>query len=746
MQLRISAIFCLLLLAAGCNSTDRSLSRELAEADALARDLKYAQAITVYDRIIPRIADANRSADAYTKMGEAYLGSGQAELGYRALLKAVETHPTHIPAHIRLIELYIASGSHQHALPHIALILAKDPQHALALSYAGMVRIQQSEVDKGKALLRNALKSDPSTAQAAISLAEVLNIENNVPEARAILAAAGNASRTDPAAWLALGRLEEQEGNADAAEAAYRAAVKRGGGAHTDIRLAQFLQRNARMEEAESALRSAEAKLKGAHALVPDLQIISGRPLAAARGYMDALQKHDDPILRGDSSPSQRASLAAKLITAHLQSSIPGSTAAARSVLKRYQSELETPILVALQAEIEMAEGNLAAAVKTSAFAVSLSPTSASARYIHGVALQRIGRFGTAKAQWNAALDLDPDHYPSRLALAERNLLEGDAVTAEQHVTQVVREEPANVEALHLYARVLIAQERMDAARNIAQRARTVDSGDPAPYALQGDIYSAEKKVGRALAEYERALRLEPRYLPAIAGLENIYSKSATESAAIRRFEKTARSQPESSVLLQVAGRLYARRGMKADAIRVFTSVLQADPQNQDVAGRLAGLYEGNGRLPFAGGAQPPAVRAILQALESQRGRRYDDAIRQYELALKHGESSGIAANNLAWIYAERGKNLERALQLAASASDQDPENPAMLDTLGVVLLKKRDYSAAVAVLSKAAALSAKAGPGISAEARSSLFRHLAEAHSFNGEPEAAERALRQAR
>ena len=48
-----------------------------------------------------------------------------------------------------------------------------------------------------------------------------------------------------------------------------------------------------------------------------------------------------------------------------------------------------------------------------------------------------------------------------------------------------------------------------------------------------------------------------------------------------------------------------------------------------------------------------------------------------------------VAANNLAWMYAETGENLDMALQLAQAAARRLPNIPAIQDTLGWIHHKK---------------------------------------------------------
>ena len=66
---------------------------------------------------------------------------------------------------------------------------------------------------------------------------------------------------------------------------------------------------------------------------------------------------------------------------------------------------------------------------------------------------------------------------------------------------------------------------------------------------------------------------------------------------------------------------------------------------------------------------------------------------------------AAVAGNNLAYLLAERGDNLEYALVLAQHASETVPNDPVVLDTLGWVRYKKNQPADAVAAFTKAARL-----------------------------------------
>src|SRR5206468_2690353 len=65
------------------------------------------------------------------------------------------------------------------------------------------------------------------------------------------------------------------------------------------------------------------------------------------------------------------------------------------------------------------------------------------------------------------------------------------------------------------------------------------------------------------------------------------------------------------------------------------------------------------------------------------------EAEKSYQRALEINPNAIVAANNLAGLYADRGGNLDVALQLAQVAKAQAPDQPDVNDTLGWVYLKK---------------------------------------------------------
>jgi len=85
---------------------------------------------------------------------------------------------------------------------------------------------------------------------------------------------------------------------------------------------------------------------------------------------------------------------------------------------------------------------------------------------------------------------------------------------------------------------------------------------------------------------------------------------------------------------------------------------------------------------------------ALLQA-EAQH---FEDAKVNYRDALKLDAGNVEALNNLAFLSAETGGNLEEALKLATEALHKVPNQPNVADTIGYIYLKMKKSESAVQV------------------------------------------------
>ncbi len=135
---------------------------------------------------------------------------------------------------------------------------------------------------------------------------------------------------------------------------------------------------------------------------------------------------------------------------------------------------------------------------------------------------------------------------------------------------------------------------------------------------------------------------------------------------------------------------------------------------------------------------QPSEARLhhLLGVLYELSGER-DRAIERYEEAIRFNGDLAEAKNNLAYLYANGGESLDRALDLAQDAKAQLPDNPSVADTLGWVLYRRGVPSAAIGYLKEA-----EAGTDPKDASLAEVRHHLAQAYAANGDTEEAIAAL----
>ncbi len=743
-----------MLLAAllvGCSAPQQQFAR----AERLDASGRHADAVVIYQNLlIPTSGSSPHTrSQIYYRMGESLYKMDRIAEAFSAYQKAADIEPDNLAAHLRIGEFLLAAGAADRARQQAELVMKKAPSNPEALALWGAALADSGQYALAKGAYRQALAADPHRIRVSIALADIYNQEDNIEEARKILHDSAVANPKSALPWLALGRLDEQQGEISSAEVCYRKAVAVEDTPEPNLRLAQFLQRIAHISEAEQVLRRVDAQRPAQPTALPDFELISGRPGTALEKYQAALNSAPAKPAKSKNekqTPSDqienRALLATRMVEADIQIADQkfgrektDALQRARAHIAEYRLDLDPATLAILQAEIALSESDLPRAAVQAKTAVSLAPQSAAAHYVAGMIEHRAGNDAEARTQWLASLEADSQFVPARLALSEQQLAAGDLSSAERYVAAVVREEPGNVRALNLFARVLLAEKRLNAASLIAHRAVAVDNSTAQPHVVLGEIALRQQRLSDALINFEQAILLQPHSREAIEGLTRVYRTGTITRAMLAKMEKIAASSPPSATLMEIAGRLYAEHGWLADAERCLGAALRLDPQRTTAAAALAQTYAAAGNLSAAvdsashlGGDSG----ALLAAVRAQEQHDIPSAIQNYERALREGEHSGVAANNLAWLYVQQGTNLERALLLAESARAQAPENPAVLDTVGVVRLRLRKYSEAISALESARKLAGDrpSDPELLAQIR----RHLSEAYLRAGRPQAA--------
>ena len=754
--------FSLTILAAAISLTLACTRNLMTRAQELELSGNNVSALQLYQRaLVQAPASGRQRAAILMRIGDCLYRLDRSEEAFTTYKKATEADPQNLDARLRMGDMLLTAGAPEAAREQATAVLEKSPENTEGLALEGAAAAGSGDFDHARQFYLRALKNDPRRTSVAIALADIYSREGKTEQARALLKQTTVTDPQNTLPWLALGRLEEQEGNPQAAEVAYRKAISIDNTPATNLLFTQFLQRSSRIAEAEQALRTVDAERRSLPVALGDFRLSSGHPNEAIEQYETAcysIQAPSTPRLRwnplspsGSSkpkvSPDDREGIASRLIEAQIAAvSRLDANQRKKAIPAIWSRLLASPIDSAaqevLQVELALADENLSLAKQYADIATQLAIASAPAHYVAGMVASESGDRDTAETEWQNALDQDSHFLPARLALAQAALMQGDPEDADQQARTAVRQDPGNIHATVLFARALLQENKMVPAAIMAQRAAALDSASPEPALILGEVALRVNNPAQALMYFEKALTADPDSQAAIDGLLHVYQLGHLSYAAIGNLERVAQAPPASATLLEIAGRLYAERGWYTDAIRALQRTVQFDPKRLTAARALARLQASTGDYLAASQSAIRAgvdARALLSAYQQQNTGNWHQAAADYEQALHQGDQSGVAANNLAWIYAEHGLELDRALALAEMAVQQSPDSPSMLDTLGFVHLQRREYSQAVKLLETAQRLTDNISPELDKQRlRAEIRKHLSTAYMCAGQTEAA--------
>jgi protein O-GlcNAc transferase len=273
---------------------------------------------------------------------------------------------------------------------------------------------------------------------------------------------------------------------------------------------------------------------------------------------------------------------------------------------------------------------------------------SAADTFEQAVAHHRAGRAAQAEALYRAVLERDPDHD----------------------------------QALYLSSVLALEAGRLEAARELADRA-SERCPTNAVYALQlGETERRLGRLGEAASALVRAATLDPELVHASYNLGLVLRETGELGAAIACFERALDAKPELFVVQHALARALEDHGELARAVGHYHAALALDPESIDAHYDLCDLLRRLGRVH---GALVLGRRMLALAPDSAAGHvalgaalldrgELDDATRVLRRAVELDAELAAAHFFLGNALRERGE-LAEALARYRRASELAPDD-----------------------------------------------------------------------
>jgi tetratricopeptide (TPR) repeat protein len=328
-----------------------------------------------------------------------------------------------------------------------------------------------------------------------------------------------------------------------------------------------------------------------------------------------------------------------------------------------------------------------------------------------------LGRFDSAAAKYREMLEIDPSNKQLQRQLAETYAKSGKLNDAADILESMVETDSSNAETLTALANVYLDQKEYKKSINIFENLLKRGIKDPEiklriGVGFFGLTEHDSTLVPRAKGIFEEVQKDMPNdwrpywYLGALA------SNQRDDSLAGDYFERVTQLAPWNADAWWFLGSSLFGRGKYDQVLEVAGRAEHAVPK--DFRGylleglaytRLDKQEDALKALEKAYELNPKDLNTLSTlALTYDNLHRYKDSDRIYEEALKIDPKSALLLNNYGYSLAERGVQLQRALEMAKQAVAAEPENAAYLDTYGWVFYRLEKYEDAATYIEKAIA------------------------------------------
>ena len=355
-----------------------------------------------------------------------------------------------------------------------------------------------------------------------------------------------------------------------------------------------------------------------------------------------------------------------------------------------------------------------------------------------------LGNPALAEEQIDRALRLDPKHVPALELKTMMLRSTGNVTELLRTVKRLVELEPRNTRYLRDLLSINLAQQEYDDADKTYQKIVSIEGETDELLKQVLTVYLISDQPKRAQPLLEKLYARDSTDASLMYSLGTIYLDNGDTTRGETFMRRANRLEPKEP-------RFWAGLGVLALDRRDYrAAVALADSALAEI-GPNAGLYTIKGNALGRAGEDLAAVEALQQALSLDTtlytamgalALIYDrlDSLERveqlYERAIRLSDSAAVYLNNLAYAYATRSVNLERASTLVNGALERDPRNSSYLDTKGWIEYQLGNYDEAERWLKKALDADDK---------NAEVIEHLGDAYAKQGARGKAESAYKRA-
>ena len=690
----------LCVVSLGCSRGERR-DQLLAKGNRFFQQNKLADASLIYRKALQ--ADP-RFGEAYYRLGLTEIRLQHVKTARAALSKAVELMPENTDAWVQLGEVYLISYQADRSrvayeqLESIAnRILDRTPDSFAGLRLKGYLAVADLKPGLAVEFFSKANVIRPLVPDVAAALAQSLLQAGRGDEGESIskqLIALH--PHFGPIYDVLYGYYLRTARTQDAEQILIAKSKSNPTSDFALLQLAEHYVGQHRQQDAERVIRG----------MVADAKTYPGGHLAAAEFYRKTGQF--DRVVReleagAAAKPAEKSAYEKEIVDALLQS---GEKQQAVERLNRLINEFPADHeLKATRASLlvdssTMRERSLARANLQQL--LELAPGNLTLRYELGRAYAGENRYAEARLQLETVAAAQPGNVLARIGLAELSSRTGDFPECLRWAEDALKIRPDLHNAHLLKATALAGLGRLDPARAEYEALISQNPGYREAKLQLGLLDLMQKRYSAAEKRFRENYDPARGDFRALKGLVELYTVQGRADQAMALLQKETALYPGIPELSAIAAAWSARVGKWDMAVREYERVNAKRPDDAEILIALGDAYQRLGELPKAtaaferaGTLQPgnwhiPLLLGYVHQLSGQT----QTAEADYKKSLQLNPDEPQTLNNLAFLIAERGRDLDQALALAKKAS-AGGGGPAAADTIGWIYLKQGELDSA---------------------------------------------------
>lgn len=314
-----------------------------------------------------------------------------------------------------------------------------------------------------------------------------------------------------------------------------------------------------------------------------------------------------------------------------------------------------------------------------------------------------------ALADYDTALELNPDAYWIALGRADVHQMRGDRDAALRDLDRALEREPGYLPALGERGYTYRVMGRYDEALRDLDRAVEIEPDHGGAFAERGEVHRLAGRFDAALADFDRAATLRPDDAWILALRGQTYSQVHRHDDAVADLSRAIELAPDHQWAFRVRGALHRRNGEYERALLDHDRAVELDPTDAAAVAMRGSLHQVMERYERAIADFTRAVDLDPDYQWAVAGRggnywltgRYAEALLDLDRAVALDPDDPFARTSRARVHNSLGRYHD-ALADLDHAVDLDPTDPSKIASRARIHFKIGSYDDAVADFSRA--------------------------------------------